>query len=53
MLSVANEMAYEHVQVMTNRDEWYLENMQSYGALFLGPRTNVATFVLGPKNSAP
>ena len=42
MLSVANEMAYEHVQVMTDRDEWFLEHMHSYGALFLGPRTNVA-----------
>ena len=42
MLGVANDMAYEHVQVMTDRDDWYLENMHSYGALFLGPRTNVA-----------
>ena len=42
MLSVANEMAYEHVQVMTDRDDWYLEHMHSYGALFLGQRTNVA-----------
>ena len=42
MLQVANEMAYEHVQVMTDRDDWYLEKMHSYGALFLGPRTNVA-----------
>ena len=39
MLSVANDMAYEHVQVMTDRDDWYLEKMHSYGALFLGPRT--------------
>ena len=29
MLSVANEMAYEHVQVMTDRDDWYLEHMHS------------------------
>ena len=35
MLSVANDMAYEHVQIMTDRDDWYLENMHSYGALFL------------------
>lgn len=42
MLAVANEIASEHVQVMTDRDDWYLENMTSYGALFLGPRTNVA-----------
>ena len=42
MLAVANEIASEHVQVMTDRDDWYLEHMHSYGALFLGPRTNVA-----------
>ncbi len=42
MLKIANEIASEHVQVMTDRDDWYLEKMTSYGALFLGPRTNVA-----------
>ena len=42
MLAVANDIASEHVQVMTDRDDWYLEHMHSYGALFLGPRTNVA-----------
>lgn len=36
MLQVANEIASEHVQVMTDRDDWYLTNMHSYGALFLG-----------------
>lgn len=55
MLQVANEMAYEHVQVMTDRDDWYLENMQSYGALFLGPRTNVANGdkVIGTNHTLP
>ncbi len=42
MLHYANDIASEHVQIMTDRDEWYLDNMVSYGALFLGPRTNVA-----------
>lgn len=42
MLQIANEIASEHVQIMTDRDDWYLENMRNYGALFLGPRTNVA-----------
>ena len=42
MLSVADEIASEHVQVMTNRDNWFLDNMTSYGALFLGARTNVS-----------
>ena len=27
---------------MTDRDDWFLENMTNYGALFLGPRTSVA-----------
>ncbi|MGI9419474.1 MAG: histidinol dehydrogenase, partial [Geminicoccaceae bacterium] len=42
MLDVANDIASEHVQVMTDRDDWFLDNMTSYGALFLGPRTNVS-----------
>ncbi|WP_420567980.1 histidinol dehydrogenase [Thalassovita sp.] len=42
MLKIANDIASEHVQIMTDRDDWYLENMVNYGALFLGPRTNVA-----------
>jgi sulfopropanediol 3-dehydrogenase len=55
MLQVANEMAYEHVQVMTDRDDWYLEKMHSYGALFLGPRTNVANGdkVIGTNHTLP
>ena len=55
MLSVANEMAYEHVQVMTDRDDWYLEHMNCYGALFLGPRTNVANGdkVIGTNHTLP
>jgi sulfopropanediol 3-dehydrogenase len=55
MLRVANDMAYEHVQIMTDRDDWYLENMHSYGALFLGPRTNVANGdkVIGTNHTLP
>jgi sulfopropanediol 3-dehydrogenase len=55
MLNVANEMAYEHVQVMTDRDDWYLAQMHSYGALFLGPRTNVANGdkVIGTNHTLP
>jgi sulfopropanediol 3-dehydrogenase len=55
MLHVANDMAYEHVQVMTDRDDWYLEQMQSYGALFLGARTNVANGdkVIGTNHTLP
>ncbi len=55
MLQVANELAYEHVQVMTDRDDWYLDNMASYGALFLGPRTNVSNGdkVIGTNHTLP
>ncbi|MBD2750883.1 histidinol dehydrogenase [Microvirga sp. BT688] len=55
MLAVANDMAYEHVQVMTDRDDWFLDNMHSYGALFLGPRTNVANGdkVIGTNHTLP
>jgi len=55
MLTVANGIASEHVQVMTDRDDWFLENMHSYGALFLGPRTNVANGdkVIGTNHTLP
>ncbi|QYK42674.1 MAG: histidinol dehydrogenase [Paracoccaceae bacterium] len=55
MLAVANDIASEHVQVMTDRDDWYLANMHSYGALFLGPRTNVANGdkVIGTNHTLP
>lgn len=42
MLQVANELAFEHVQVMTENVEFYKDNMQNFGALFLGPETNVS-----------
>jgi len=55
MLAVANDIASEHVQVMTDRDDWFLENMRSYGALFLGARTNVANGdkVIGTNHTLP
>jgi len=55
MLAVANDIASEHVQVMTDRDDWYLDNMTCYGALFLGPRTNVANGdkVIGTNHTLP
>ena len=55
MLEISDEIASEHVQVMTNRDDWFLENMKSYGALFLGPRTNVANGdkVIGTNHTLP
>ncbi len=55
MLAVADDVASEHVQVMTDRDDWFLEHMTCYGALFLGPRTNVANGdkVIGTNHTLP
>lgn len=55
MLKMADEIASEHVQVMTDRDDWFLENMTCYGALFLGARTNVANGdkVIGTNHTLP
>ena len=55
MLQMADEIASEHVQVMTDRDDWFLEHMTCYGALFLGPRTNVANGdkVIGTNHTLP
>ena len=55
MLKVADDIASEHVQVMTDRDDWFLDNMTCYGALFLGPRTNVANGdkVIGTNHTLP
>ena len=55
MLQVADDIASEHVQVMTDRDDWFLEHMTCYGALFLGARTNVANGdkVIGTNHTLP
>ena len=55
MLAVADDIASEHVQVMTDRDDWFLENMTCYGALFPAARTNVANGdkVIGTNHTLP
>jgi sulfopropanediol 3-dehydrogenase len=55
MLEAAEELASEHVQVMTDRDDWFLDKMTAYGALFLGARTNVANGdkVIGTNHTLP
>ncbi len=55
MLRLADEIASEHVQVMTRDPDWFLANMRNYGALFLGPRTNVAygDKVIGTNHTLP
>ena len=42
MVEVADELAYEHVQVMTRDPDYFKDNMTNFGALFLGPETNVS-----------
>jgi len=37
MVSKANEIASEHVQVMTRDPDYFLQRMRNFGALFLGP----------------
>ncbi|MCC5977675.1 MAG: histidinol dehydrogenase [Salinarimonas sp.] len=55
MLQMADELAYEHVQVMTRHDDWFLENMRNYGSLFIGHETNVAygDKVIGTNHTLP
>lgn len=55
MLQKADELASEHVQVMTRDPDYFLKNMTNYGALFLGPRTNVAfgDKVIGTNHTLP
>jgi sulfopropanediol 3-dehydrogenase len=55
MVRVADRIASEHVQVMTRDPDYFLTNMRNYGALFLGPRTNVAygDKVIGTNHTLP
>lgn len=55
MVKVADEIASEHVQVMTADPDYFLNNMTNYGALFLGNRTNVSfgDKVIGTNHTLP
>lgn len=55
MVAEADRIASEHVQVMTRDPDYFLANMTNYGALFLGPRTNVAfgDKVIGTNHTLP
>jgi sulfopropanediol 3-dehydrogenase len=55
MVRIADEIASEHVQVMTRDPNYFLENMTNYGALFLGARTNVSygDKVIGTNHTLP
>jgi sulfopropanediol 3-dehydrogenase len=55
VLKLANEIASEHVQVMTADPDYFLHGLHNYGSLFLGPRTNVAfgDKVIGTNHTLP
>lgn len=55
MVEEADKLAYEHVQVMTDDPDYFADNMSNYGALFLGPRTNVSygDKVIGTNHTLP
>jgi sulfopropanediol 3-dehydrogenase len=55
MVRVADDIASEHVQVMTRDPDYFLHNMTNYGALFLGQETNVSygDKVIGTNHTLP
>lgn len=55
MIDIANEIASEHVQVMTRAPDYFLGRLRNYGSLFLGPRTNVAfgDKIIGTNHTLP
>jgi sulfopropanediol 3-dehydrogenase len=55
MVAEGDRVASEHVQVMTRDPGYFLNNMKNYGALFLGPRTNVSygDKVIGTNHTLP
>jgi sulfopropanediol 3-dehydrogenase len=42
LVALADELAYEHVEVLTRDPRWFLDRLTAYGALFLGEGTTVA-----------
>jgi sulfopropanediol 3-dehydrogenase len=55
MIQIADHRAFEHVQVMTRDPDYFLNNLANFGALFLGPRTNVSfgDKVIGTNHTLP
>lgn len=51
----ADRLAFEHVEILTENPDYFLENMTNYGCLFLGPETNVAygDKVIGTNHTLP
>jgi sulfopropanediol 3-dehydrogenase len=55
MVAEADRIAAEHVEVLTSEPRRYLERLKNYGALFLGPETNVSygDKVIGTNHTLP
>ena len=55
LVSEADRIASEHVQVMTREPRWFLDRLTNYGSLFLGKETNVAygDKVIGTNHTLP
>jgi sulfopropanediol 3-dehydrogenase len=55
LITEADRIASEHVQVMTRDPDLFRDRMRNYGALFLGARTNVAygDKVIGTNHTLP
>ncbi|AFK05614.1 Histidinol dehydrogenase (plasmid) [Emticicia oligotrophica DSM 17448] len=55
LISEADRIASEHVQVMTENPRLFLEKMTNFGGLFLGDKTNVAygDKVIGTNHTLP
>lgn len=55
LISEADRIASEHVQVMTENPRLFLDRMTNYGGLFLGDKTNVAygDKVIGTNHTLP
>ena len=51
----ADRIACEHVEILTREPRWFLERMRNYGAMFLGPETNVSygDKVIGTNHTLP
>jgi sulfopropanediol 3-dehydrogenase len=55
LLQEGDRIASEHVQVLTRDPDYFLKHMTNFGALFLGPRTNVSfgDKVIGTNHTLP
>jgi sulfopropanediol 3-dehydrogenase len=51
----ADRVAAEHVEILCREPRYFLQNMRNYGALFLGPETNVSygDKVIGTNHTLP